>query len=81
MKYKNTVQKKAEGEKEKYMTEKCHLCNGTGLMPKRRSKYSKELRQEARKMYQEGKTLREIGRKFAINHPQKVYSMIMAKTL
>jgi hypothetical protein len=48
--------------------------------PNKAIRYSIETRAEARKLYKDGKmTLREIGKKIGVNHPQKVFSLIMAK--
>lgn len=59
----------------------CPLCKGTGHIPRRKGKYSIKTRAKARKMYANGKTLRAIGERLGIKHPQSVKAMIMAKTI
>lgn len=60
--------------------ETCPLCGGSGEIKSRMYKYTTAQRDEARKLYREGITLREIGRRLGIGeHPQKVKSMILAK--
>ena len=57
----------------------CPLCKGKGFIIQ--SHYSDEKRTIARKLYAKGISLREIGKEIEIDHPQKVKSLIMAKTL
>ena len=57
----------------------CPLCLGKGKI--KGHLYSPEVRKKARKLYAKGISLREIGKEIGIDHPQKVYSIIMAKTL
>ena len=58
----------------------CPLCRGTGRVIDKHH-YPDSIREKARKLYSQGVKLREIGRKLGVNHPQKVKSLIMAKTL
>ncbi len=58
----------------------CPLCLGKGKLFDRHH-YSDKTRASARKLYADGKTLREIGKVIGVDHPQKVMSLIKAKTL
>ena len=60
---------------------RCPLCQGTGKIVSHYIQYPPEIRAKARKLYRQGIGLREIGRRLKINHPQKVYSLIMAKSI
>jgi len=57
---------------------KCPTCLGTGKIIRQlnRRNYTPEVRAEARRLYRKGFTLRVIGEKLGIDHPQKVLSMI-----
>jgi transposase-like protein len=59
----------------------CPLCQGTGETQQRRGRFSKAIREKARKLYKEGMSLRKIGKEIGVEHPQRVRSIIMAKTL
>ena len=74
----DTITKKRELEK---LSSKCRYCNGTGLkyfirFKRKGSFYSAETRKRAFDLYSEGMTLREIGRRMGIKHPQSVKSLI-----
>ena len=60
--------------------EVCPLCKGKGYIISRFG-YSYKLRSKARKMYAKGITLRKIGKEIGVDHPQKVKSLIVAKTI
>jgi hypothetical protein len=61
----------------------CPVCQGTGTLYSRRIvRYPDDIRTAARKMFRAGKSLREIGKAIGMEkvHPQKVMSLILAKT-
>lgn len=58
----------------------CPLCHGSGEIVARQ--YPHEIRVKARKLYAQGMSLRAIARELGIDvNPQKVKSLIMARTL
>jgi hypothetical protein len=58
----------------------CPLCKGKGKIVDQRH-YPANVRKKARAMFAKGITLREIGKTIGVEHPQKVKSLIMSKTL
>jgi hypothetical protein len=72
--------KEVEGKLQS-LKKKCPLCDGKGTVPKRQNTYTKDQRERARKLYAQGVSLRVIGQEIGVNHPQKIKSLIMAKTL
>lgn len=67
--------------KSKYIDVVCPTCEGSGSVKRRHTNYSDEVRAKARKLYRKGLSLREIGKEIGVNHPQKVWALINAKTL
>jgi hypothetical protein len=62
----------------------CPTCEGTGkVMRQIHEKYSEQQRAQARKLFRNGISLRQIGKEIGMKdfHPQKVKSLINAKTL
>ena len=58
----------------------CLYCNGKGRILSKRKPIDNKKREQARIMYKAGIGLRTIGKTLRIGHPQKVKSMILAKT-
>lgn len=58
----------------------CPLCQGNGKIWGKRQ-YLPEIRKKARKLFREGMSLRNIGKKIKVHSAQQVKSLIMAKTL
>jgi len=56
----------------------CPRCGGTGFARGYdiNPKYSDKLKEKARKLYETGLTLREVGKKIGIKHPQSVKNLI-----
>ena len=62
--------------------QKCPLCQGSGfILRPRHSTYTLQQIKTAKKMYARGYTLRDIGKKIGVNHPQKVKNLIMRLSL
>lgn len=56
----------------------CPLCLGKGKIVDRHH-YPLKVRNKARRLYAKGLSLRKIGEKIGVNHPQKVKSLLKSK--